>query len=751
MYDGWDKSGGKAHSAEWRRKTQAFLDHAFSLTTRNQLRCPCNKHNNRGNLLNKLEIAEDLVEFGFTPDYETWTFHGEKESRVEVDGEADDDSTGVDRMDEMLEALQPEFGLNSEDPPTKEVEEFFKLLKASEEPLHEHTKVSVLAFVTRLIAIKSKYFFSNNCFNDLLQLIGDVLPQPHKLPKDMYQCKRLTKSLGMGYENFRKDTVCYEGPPKRLSAQEILDQLASLKLNEEKTAYEGFGKEHNWTHISGIWDLPYAKALILPHNIDVMHKDRNVAESVISMCMDFSDKTKDNIKARKDLAKICNHPTLELTPSGGKPRLKRAVNMKTGKLNGLKAYDYHIIMERLVPVMFRGYLPDGVWFVLAELSYFYRQLYAKEIKKDMMEKLEKDVPVLICKMEKIFPPGMSHRLKQVAKGFVEKIIPSKERLFQGTSTSSSRREALLRCADPNLQGVPIALQRTEGEEDEEEAGGGQQDEEAGGEEAGGGQEDEEAGGDLQEDAGADADLMGGDGSEEVVQRRGTRKSHYINPPPVPAPADRRLIRPIGDGYGHRRTPNAVLGNLIQTHNPGVVVKNGETIPVTTWKHFALAPHVTHGSMQGFVKHKFWKYFRVDPSEVDYAEKVLDQAAKKICKDAFSNLRFQTEHPLFVDQPGPYKEEYGKEMERRHGEGFDWRHAPVNAQAVYDSGGGKTHGHYSMFNGMIDSRQVQRGSSSQSSDGSSGQRRTTSDMEIESLRQGIQKRDAFLKAQKEYQR
>ncbi|WVZ64583.1 hypothetical protein U9M48_014079 [Paspalum notatum var. saurae] len=191
-------------------------------------------------------------------------------------------------------------------------------------------------------------------------------------------------------DSFRKDTICYEGPPKRLSAKEILDQLASLKLNEEKTAYEGFGKEHNWTHISGIWDLPHAKALKLPHNIDVMHQERNVAESIISTCMDFSDKTKDNVKARKDLAKICKRPTLELTASGGKLRapeersvemdeklkfldgyaagLKRAVNLKTGKLNGLKAHDYHIIIERLMHVMFRGYLPDGVWSVLAELT-----------------------------------------------------------------------------------------------------------------------------------------------------------------------------------------------------------------------------------------------------------------------------------------------------------------------------------------------------------------------------------------------
>jgi hypothetical protein len=56
-------------------------------------------------------------------------------------------------------------------------------------------------------------------------------------------------------------------------------------------------------------------------------------------------------------------------------------------------------------MMFRGYLDDDVWMTLAELSHFYRELCAKEIKKDMMEKLEEEIPVLLCKLEKIFPPG----------------------------------------------------------------------------------------------------------------------------------------------------------------------------------------------------------------------------------------------------------------------------------------------------------------------------------------------------------
>ena len=79
--------------------------------------------------------------------------------------------------------------------------------------------------------------------------------------------------------------------------------------------------------------------------------------------------------------------------------------MKTMKINGLKSHDYHIMIERLIPVMCRGYVNDEVWKAIAELSYFYRQLYAKEISKEMMEKLEESVPVLLCKLEKIFPPG----------------------------------------------------------------------------------------------------------------------------------------------------------------------------------------------------------------------------------------------------------------------------------------------------------------------------------------------------------
>jgi hypothetical protein len=59
-------------------------------------------------------------------------------------------------------------------------------------------------------------------------------------------------------------------------------------------------------------------------------------------------------------------------------------------------------MEMIIHVMFCGYMPDAKWHAIVELSYFYRQICAKEISKNMMEKLEKEILVFLCKLEKIF-------------------------------------------------------------------------------------------------------------------------------------------------------------------------------------------------------------------------------------------------------------------------------------------------------------------------------------------------------------
>ena len=91
-------------------------------------------------------------------------------------------------------------------------------------------------------------------------------------------------------------------------------------------------------------------------------------------------------------------------PDGHAANLSRGVNLSTMLVLGMKSHDYHIWIEWLFPTMTRGYIPEHVWHVLAELSYFFCPLCAKELSRDVIDDLEKVAPVLLCKLE-IFPPS----------------------------------------------------------------------------------------------------------------------------------------------------------------------------------------------------------------------------------------------------------------------------------------------------------------------------------------------------------
>jgi hypothetical protein len=56
-----------------------------------------------------------------------------------------------------------------------------------------------------------------------------------------------------------------------------------------------------------------------------------------------------------------------------------------------------------MPVIFRGYFKPDLWTMFAEISYFYRQMCTKKVSKAMMQRLEKEIAVLVCKIETVFP------------------------------------------------------------------------------------------------------------------------------------------------------------------------------------------------------------------------------------------------------------------------------------------------------------------------------------------------------------
>jgi hypothetical protein len=111
-------------------------------------------------------------------------------------------------------------------------------------------------------------------------------------------------------ESFQKGKSISKGSPKRKLRADIVKMLGELK-ESQNGGFESYGEKHNWTHKSYLWELSYAKALILLHNIDLMHQEHNVVKSIISMCFDVTIFSKDNVNARKDLTALCNRPSLE--------------------------------------------------------------------------------------------------------------------------------------------------------------------------------------------------------------------------------------------------------------------------------------------------------------------------------------------------------------------------------------------------------------------------------------------------------
>ena len=247
-------------------------------------------------------------------------------------------------------------------------------------------------------------------------------------------------------KNFTKGVVVEDPPPQILTGAAVHEQLNALKENEGG-GFVGYGEEHAWTQKSGLWRLPYMVDILLPHIIDMMHTEKNIAEALWCTIMDILGKTKDNVKARVDQTELCSRPKLDIPPPKDGKRWKkppadfvlkrnqrkevlewlktlmfpdgyaanwrRGVNLGTMRVNGLKSHDYHIWIERLLTPMVRGYLPDHVWLVLAEVSYFFRTLCAKELPRSVIAEMEKMAPVLLCKLEKIFPPSFFNPMEHM--------------------------------------------------------------------------------------------------------------------------------------------------------------------------------------------------------------------------------------------------------------------------------------------------------------------------------------------------
>ncbi|KAL6331580.1 hypothetical protein AAG906_011520 [Vitis piasezkii] len=222
-------------------------------------------------------------------------------------------------------------------------------------------------------------------------------------------------------------------PPKTLSGEDILQQLSHVYNsrpgkhinNKDKKRKRGL-EELNWTRKSIFFELEYWSKLKMRHNIDVMHVEKNVCDNVVNTLLNIVGKTKDTEKARLDLADMKIRNELHLQLKGNKLLKPHAcytltfeerkefckflksvknVNISDGKILGLKSHDCHVLLQRLLPVGIRPYLNKDICTALVELSGFFQKLCAKTLYVADLERLEEGIVIILCKLERIFPPA----------------------------------------------------------------------------------------------------------------------------------------------------------------------------------------------------------------------------------------------------------------------------------------------------------------------------------------------------------
>ena len=175
-----------------------------------------------------------------------------------------------------------------------------------------------------------------------------------------------------------------------------------------------------WKKRSIFFTLPYWEDHKLRHNLDVMHIEKNVMDNILGTGLNLKDWTKDNYKARLNLADMgirselhlqqkgddkymippaCFHmTTLEKdgflqvlcvvkVPDGYASNISHRVNLKECKISSLKSHDNHILMQQLLPIALRGSLPSHVTRPLIKLTCFFRKICSKPLRFQILRVL----------------------------------------------------------------------------------------------------------------------------------------------------------------------------------------------------------------------------------------------------------------------------------------------------------------------------------------------------------------------------
>ena len=307
----------------------------------------------------------------------------------------------------------------------------FKLRAAVLWCIHDYPALSTLSGCTTSGYFACGYFACLHCDKSPLSYAirskicyighGCFLPKGHRL------CKASDfKSLHGNSAKLGTFTI-----------EELLEELENIRdVRVGQKRKRSRDRVPIWGRRVCLWDIPYWPSLKLRHNFDVMHIEKNVCESLLGTILDIKGKLKDTTNARLDLAdlKIRNElqfqhngddydmPKARYTlskskktqflnflkdakfPDGYASNIQKCLTADAIKWQGLKTHDCHILLQRIIPAVVRGLLDDDVYQTIAEFGKFFRELCSQRLNTDLLARMKTEIPIILCKLEKIFPP-----------------------------------------------------------------------------------------------------------------------------------------------------------------------------------------------------------------------------------------------------------------------------------------------------------------------------------------------------------
>ncbi|XP_042437052.1 uncharacterized protein LOC122023018 [Zingiber officinale] len=186
-------------------------------------------------------------------------------------------------------------------------------------------------------------------------------------------------------------------PPTPLTGVEALRDLSNFKNEFGKTRKKKNDATCPWKKKSIFFELPYWQFNLCRHNLDVMHIEKNICDSLIGTLLDVAGKSKDHAKARFHLIELGIKENLqpELSLDGENVVLQKACY-------AMSKIEKDIFFHAIKGVK----LPYGLCIKHSKVcTHFRKKSGCKVVKLEDLDQLETEIVEILYELEKIFLPA----------------------------------------------------------------------------------------------------------------------------------------------------------------------------------------------------------------------------------------------------------------------------------------------------------------------------------------------------------